>query len=112
MWASVLERVPHATLTVKSQGLAGSAARDALTARLLAAGVPVERVVLIPPTGTMAEHLACYGGVDVALDTFPYNGTTTTCEVLCCGVPVVGFLGDRHGARVTASLLRARACRS
>ena len=58
--------------------------------------------------GRIAEarrHLEHYPRVDVALDTYPYHGTTTTCEALWMGVPVVSLAGRTHVSRVGVSLL-------
>jgi predicted O-linked N-acetylglucosamine transferase (SPINDLY family) len=79
-------------------------------ARLEAGGIDPARVDVAPYTKTNAEHLALYSRVHVALDCTPYNGTTTTCEALWMGVPVVCIAGDRHAARVGASLLHAAGC--
>ena len=52
-----------------------------------------------------ADHLATYGHVDISLDTFPYAGTTTTCESLYMGVPCVTLAGACHAHNVGVSLL-------
>ena len=72
---------------------------------LEARGIERSRVELTPPAAGIADHLATYGQMDIALDTFPYNGTTTTCEALWMGVPVVTFAGESHATRVGASIL-------
>jgi predicted O-linked N-acetylglucosamine transferase (SPINDLY family) len=81
--------------------------RAVVERRLREAGLPQSRVELLERTLSQQEHLALYNQVDVALDTWPYNGTTTTCEALWMGVPVVTLAGDRHASRVGESLLRA-----
>jgi predicted O-linked N-acetylglucosamine transferase (SPINDLY family) len=107
LWASVLRAVPGARLLVKSKSLGGDAARRHFLERLAASGIATDRVEIVGYTKGVAEHLALYGRVHVALDTTPYNGTTTTCEALWMGVPVVTLCGDRHASRVGASLLGA-----
>ena len=103
LWREVLVTVPGSRLALKSGGMEP----HVWLRRLAEHGIPRDRVVLLPHTKTIAEHLACYAELDVALDPFPYNGTTTTCEALWMGVPVVTLAGDRHAARVGASLLTA-----
>lgn len=106
-WSQLLASVPGSRLMLKGRGMDVPAQRDRFTARLSRCGIEPERVVLHARTASTAEHLALYREIDIALDTFPYNGTTTTCEALWMGVPVVSQCGDRHAARVGASLLEA-----
>jgi predicted O-linked N-acetylglucosamine transferase (SPINDLY family) len=103
-WAEILRGAPAARLLVKNRILGDASNRGFLHDRFAALGVAPERVLLEGP----AEHFAfldAYGRVDVALDTFPYNGGTTTVEALWQGVPVLTFDGDRWAARTSRSVL-------
>jgi len=106
-WASVLAAVPGSRLLLKNHGLSTAPIASRLRERLAGFGIPAGRVDFAGRTPAVAAHLAAYGRMDIALDTFPYNGTTTTCEALWMGVPVVTLAGDRHASRVGASLLAA-----
>ena len=107
LWADLLDAVPGSRLLLKSVGLSDPGIGAQVRDRLRVAGLPNERVDLAGVTATTSEHLAAYARIDIGLDTMPYNGTTTTCEALWMGVPVVTQAGDRHAARVGASLLQA-----
>ncbi len=107
LWARVLRAVPDARIRLKGAGLEQAAQRAGFAARFAPHGLGADRWEFSGWTATNAEHLACYREVDIALDTAPYNGTTTTCEALWMGVPVISLKGDRHMARVGASLLAA-----
>lgn len=107
VWGRLLEQVPDSRLLLKGVGLDEAPVQERYHERMRRCGIPIERVEFLGKTARTAEHLACYRKVDVALDTFPYHGTTTTCEALWMGVPVVTLMGDRHASRVGGSLLTA-----
>jgi tetratricopeptide (TPR) repeat protein len=105
-WSEILKRSPGARLFLKNSTLGRQANGEFLFRRFEQHGVPRERIDMEGP----AEHfdfLAAYGRIDVALDTFPYTGGTTTSEALWQGVPVLTFCGDRWAARQSTSILRA-----
>jgi protein O-GlcNAc transferase len=104
-WAKLLSRLPQSRLLLKGKPFADAATRALFLARLGDRGVAAQRVELIAWLPGHADHLALYHRVDIALDPFPYNGTTTTCEALWMGVPVITLRGNRHAGRVGASLL-------
>ncbi len=104
-WAAILRRVPGARLLLKHDlsGDPGTCRR--LREAFAEAGVDPDRIGFLERAPDLETHLACYGEVDIALDPWPYNGTTTTCEALWMGVPVVTLIGDRHASRVGGTLL-------
>jgi predicted O-linked N-acetylglucosamine transferase (SPINDLY family) len=104
-WSGVLSAVPGSRLLLKTKPLVEEETRERLVRRFAAHGIGADRLDLRGWQPGDADHLGSYREVDIALDTFPYNGTTTTCEALWMGVPVVSLTGRSHAARVGASLL-------
>lgn len=105
LWSRILREIPGSRLLLKSYQLTDPAVRDGYLAAFAHAGVEQERIEVRGRIASTIEHLALYHQVDVALDPFPYNGTTTTCEALWMGVPVVVLAGNSHAGRVGVSLL-------
>ncbi len=103
-WAEILRRVPDARLVLGHHALGDPAVRAAVLGRLGAFGADLDRV---STRGALPreEYLASFAEIDVALDTLPYTGATTTCDTLWTGTPVLTLAGDRYSARMSASLL-------
>jgi protein O-GlcNAc transferase len=104
-WGEILREVPRSRLLLKAAALGSASARDRVRGMLLAQGIEVDRLDLRGLQPDHATHLALYREMDIALDTFPYHGTTTTCEALWMGVPVITLAGQTHISRVGLSLL-------
>ncbi len=105
-WASILEEVPETNLLIKTGGLEASEEKEIALERFASAGVKdLSRIELLDLLPTRNDHLRLYSRLDIALDPFPYNGTTTTCQALWMGVPVVTLLGTHHVSRVGGGIL-------
>ncbi len=105
LWASILKALPNSRLILKAKTFFDKITCNYVKEKFRAHGVSDDRVELIAMMPSFIEHLNSYQRVDVALDTFPYNGTTTTCEAMWMGVPVMTLAGNTHASRVGISLL-------
>jgi protein O-GlcNAc transferase len=105
LWADIMKRVPYSRLILKAKSF-----RDNIVCRnvldiFAGCGITSDRIELFAHSTSFREHLGLYNRIDIGLDPFPYNGTTTTCEAIWMGVPVITLAGKTHSCRVGASLL-------
>ncbi len=104
LWARILAALPSARLLLITSPFAERVA--AIDRRFAREGITPGRVEHLPQQSTR-DYLALYNRADVALDTWPYAGGTTTCDALWMGVPVVTLDGDRPVSRTGASMLNS-----
>ncbi|MDP1662734.1 MAG: hypothetical protein Q8L55_12545 [Phycisphaerales bacterium] len=107
LWKSIMDRLPDARLIFRSVSISTQATAETVRETFAREGLVGARIEVRPATATITDHLAQYQQIDIALDSFPYHGTTTTCEALLMGVPVVSLVGSSHASRVGLSLLTA-----
>jgi protein O-GlcNAc transferase len=103
-WSEILKRVPNSRLLLKTKMLENAELRDHFRKQFEARGVSRDRLVFMGSLSADA-HLAAYNDVDIALDPFPYCGTTTTVDALYMGVPLVTLIGERWVQRTSYSFL-------
>ncbi|HTN95135.1 MAG TPA: tetratricopeptide repeat protein [Gallionella sp.] len=106
VWARVLKSVPNSRLFLKTQQLGDPAVCEKTRQRFVSRGIAPERLLMSGTLASRDDHLATYNKVDIALDTFPYTGVTTSVEALWMGVPVLNMLGDRFITCTAGSIAR------
>jgi predicted O-linked N-acetylglucosamine transferase (SPINDLY family) len=105
LWSDILIALPETTrLLIKAIPLSDKKIQEHIINKFRAYGVKNE-IKCLGFLKNMQSHLELYHQVDLALDPFPYNGTTTTCDALWMGVPVLTRCGQTHASRVGASIL-------
>jgi len=109
LWAKILQALPQSRLILKSHyhNLDDPEEKQSVELFLQEQGFNLEQVELIDSPTLAEDYFALYHRIDIHLDTFPYNGCTTTCDALWMGVPVLTLAGDRKIQRMGNSLLQA-----
>ncbi len=103
-WASILAAVPNSRLLLKAKQLADPGTIGRIRGHFEARNIDYSRLEFRAKT---TDYLQTYHDIDIALDPFPYNGGTTSCDALWMGVPVLTLAGDRSVGRMGASILHA-----
>ncbi|MEG5056620.1 O-linked N-acetylglucosamine transferase, SPINDLY family protein [Microcoleus sp. A2-C5] len=100
----ILKAVPNSYFLIK--GLADQESIKKFFVQVAESeGVEGDRLRFLPLAGSEAEHRANLGIADVVLDTYPYNGATTTMETLWMGVPIVTRVGEQFAARNSYTMM-------
>ncbi|MBI3503658.1 MAG: tetratricopeptide repeat protein [Proteobacteria bacterium] len=106
LWTRLLRETPGSRLLLKYKNLyAVPSIAGRVRAAFARAGVDPARLEIRGAVDSLAGHLAHYDAIDVALDPFPFSGSTATFEALWMGVPVVTLAGDTMARRWTAAML-------
>ena len=104
LWCAVLKRVPNSRMYLKSKAFNDPKMSNFYLEKFTSIGIEKERIEIKGYSFFEKDHLNEYLKIDIALDTIPYNGTTTTCEAMFMGVPTIALMGESHVARVSAAL--------
>jgi predicted O-linked N-acetylglucosamine transferase (SPINDLY family) len=102
LWLRTLDAIPHSRLLLH---VPSDRSANAIRQRLEKFGLPAARLELTAKAASRRAYLERFNEIDIALDTFPFNGITTTCDALYMAVPVVSLSGGTTVSRAGASIL-------
>ncbi|MEM9276162.1 MAG: tetratricopeptide repeat protein [Cyanobacteria bacterium P01_F01_bin.143] len=105
LWSQVLKAVPNSRLLLKALALEDEGTCEYFREQFMSQGIDGARVILEKPTLKIENFFASYHKIDIALDPFPYNGGTTTCQALWMGIPVISLRGQQFFSRMSYSFL-------
>jgi protein O-GlcNAc transferase len=105
LWTRIMHILPDSHLVMKCKPFACESVKRKFIKKFEDHGIDANRLTLISLMPMNSDHMQSYSLMDISLDTFPYAGTTTTCESLWMGVPVVTLVGNCHAHNVGASIL-------
>ncbi len=105
IWAEILTSVKNSRLVLKNNQPISDLLYENILSTFISHGINTNRIFLKNPTADTEAHMCQYKDIDICLDTYPYNGTTTTLEALWMGVPVITLTGEDHRSRVGNSIL-------
>jgi len=106
LWSEILKNVEDSILHLKAKQLNTEIVWNNVVKEFAKHNISQDKIKCIGYTNTRQEHLQLYNEIDIALDTFPYNGTVTTLEALWMNIPVVTLVGQSHAQRVGYSILK------
>ena len=106
LWIRLLDALPNSRLMLKFGEVGDTQVKEYYLNLFQALGLANARGRIVLANWLPSpKHLELYNSVDIALDTYPYNGTTTTCQALLMGVPVISLRGQAHASRVGFDIL-------
>lgn len=103
VWQSIMKGVPNSRLILKSRIFGSGYGRQETKFRMKRLGFDIDRIEFRTAKGSDIED---YSDIDIMLDTYPYQGVSTTCEALYMGIPVISAVGSRHSTRMAYSILK------
>jgi len=104
VWATILHAVPESRMLLNYWSFEDQGVQARYRALFASHGIAADRLDLLPGA-PFPDHLALYERVDLALDSFPYNGCYTSSEALWMGIPIITLAGHMSYSRYGVTLL-------